>query len=52
MSMTLEFLSRADDALKLIENDPQQAAVILRGIRRTEYHKTQKLRPFDKFLSN
>ncbi|MCA9958773.1 MAG: DUF4157 domain-containing protein, partial [Anaerolineales bacterium] len=50
MSMTLEYLSKKTNAKKMIEDDPQQAAIILRGVRPKEYATVNELRPFDKYL--
>lgn len=51
MSMTLEYLSDPKKIKKMIENDPQQAAIILRGIRPKEYAETKELRQFDDYLT-
>ena len=50
MSMTLEYLANKTNAKKMVEKDPQQAAIILRGVRPREYAQTNELRPFDKYL--
>ncbi len=50
MSMTLEYFAAKGNAKEMIENDPQQAALILRGVRPKEYASTNELRPFDKYL--
>jgi hypothetical protein len=49
-SMTLEFLSDPDRMKKMIENDPQQTAIVLRGLRPKEYAQTPELREFDHLL--
>jgi hypothetical protein len=49
-SQALEFFSKPADALKLIEGDPQHAAIVLRAIRPTEYAALSALRPFDQYL--
>jgi len=50
VSMTLEYLSRPSDTLRMIEGDPQQTAVVLRGLKPTEYNNHHALRAFDQFL--
>ncbi len=50
VSMTLEFLSRPSDAKRMIERDPQQTALVLRGLNPAEYARCDDLRPFDKYL--
>lgn len=52
MSMTLEYLATKTNAKKMVEKDPQQAAVIIRGVRPKEYASTKELRPYDKYLPN
>jgi hypothetical protein len=52
MSMTMEYLADPSRIKTLLDKDPQQAAIILRGIRPKEYAATDALRPFDKFLPN
>ena len=49
-SQALEFFSKPSDALKLIDGDPQHAAIVLRSIRPQEYAALAALRPFDKYL--
>ncbi len=50
MSMSMEYLSNPSNMKKLIENDPQQAAIILRILNPTDYKKNENLRDFDKYL--
>ena len=52
MSMTLQYLATKGNAKKMVEKDPQQAAIILRGVRPKEYASTTELRPFDQYLPN
>lgn len=49
-SMTLEFLSDPDRVKTMIEKDPQQTAIVLRGLRPKEYAQSPELREFDVFL--
>jgi hypothetical protein len=49
-SQAMEFFAKPKDGLKLIEGDPQHAAIVLRSIRPKEYKALQVLRPFDKYL--
>jgi hypothetical protein len=49
-SMTLEFLSDPYRVKTMIEEDPQQTAIVLRGLRPKEYAQTPELRDFDHFL--
>jgi hypothetical protein len=49
-SMTLEFLSDPRRVKRMIEKDPQQTAIVLRGLRPKEYAQTAELREFDVFL--
>jgi hypothetical protein len=49
-SQAMEFLSKPANALKLIDGDPQHAAIILRAIRPNEYKALAALRVFDKYL--
>jgi len=50
MSMTFEFLSNPKKAEAMIDKDPLQAAIILRGIRPKDYQATTRLEPFNFFL--
>jgi hypothetical protein len=50
MSMSLEYLSDPDRFRTLIEQDPQQAALILRLLRPQEYRKERSLVPFAHYL--
>jgi hypothetical protein len=50
MSRTVELLSRPADTVKMIDKDPVQTALILRGLRPEEYAEMTELRPFDKYL--
>lgn len=50
MSMTLEYLKRPSDTLRMIEQDPVQTALILRAVRPSEYAGLDALRPFDTYL--
>jgi hypothetical protein len=50
VSLTVEHLSHPSKAEKLLNKDPQQAAIVLRGLRPNEYATTDALRPFDKYL--
>ncbi len=52
LSMWMQFMAKPSDALKLIEGDPQHAALILRTMRPDDYAKTAALRPFDIYLPN
>lgn len=52
VSMAMQFLTKPKDALKLIEGDPQHAAIVLRGFKPTEYKDTASLRKYDKYLPN
>lgn len=49
-SMTMEFLADPDRVKTMIEQDPQQTAIILRGLRPREYAQTQALRAFDQYI--
>jgi hypothetical protein len=49
-SMTVEYLSQAGNVDALLDTDPTQVAVVVRGFRPKEYAATPGLRPFDKFL--
>ena len=49
-SQALEFLSKPSDALRLIDGDPQHAAIVLRAIRPAEYRAIKALELFDQFL--
>jgi len=50
VSMTVEFLSDPSTVQKMINKDPQQAAIVLRGLKPKEYAETAVLREFDQFL--
>jgi hypothetical protein len=50
VSMAMEYFAKPRKALKLIEGDPQHAAIVLRSFRPQEYKATEALRPFDKYL--
>ena len=52
LSMWMQFMAKPEDALKLIDGDPQHAALILRTMRPADYAKTAALRPFDIYLPN
>jgi hypothetical protein len=49
-SQAMEFFSKPGDALKLIDGDPQHAAIVLRSVRPNEYKALAALRPFDQYL--
>lgn len=49
-SMTMEFLANPANAVKMIEKDPQQAAIILRSMRPNEYAATPGLAAFNQYL--
>jgi hypothetical protein len=49
-SQAMEFFSNPANALKLIDGDPQHAAIVLRAIRPNEYRSIDALREFDKYL--
>lgn len=49
-SMAMQYFSEPDKMLKIVEEDPQHAALILRIMRPDEYAKTHALRPYDKYL--
>jgi hypothetical protein len=50
MSMTLEFLKHPAATVGMIDKDPLQAAIVLRGLRPEEYARVNDLRPFDAYL--
>jgi hypothetical protein len=50
MSMSVEYLAHPTKFKDLIEKDPQQAAIILRLLRPTEYRATNALAPFNIYL--
>ncbi len=52
LSMWMQFMAKPGDAIKLIDGDPQHAALILRMMRPADYAKTAALRPFDDYLPN
>jgi hypothetical protein len=49
-SMTMEWLADPKKAVKLIDSDPQQAAIVLKNMRPDEYNAVDALRPFDEYL--
>jgi hypothetical protein len=49
-SQAMEFFSKPSDALKLIDGDPQHAAIVLRSVRPNDYKALAALRPFDQYL--
>ena len=49
-SMTMEWLADPKKAVKLIEKDPQQAAIVLKNMRPNEYNAVDSLRIFDQYL--
>ena len=49
-SMTLEKLVNPKYALKMVEKDPLQTAIILKSLRPDEYDSTTQLRPFNRYL--
>lgn len=50
MSMTLEYLANPGKFDRMVDRDPVQAAVVLRGLQPTAYAECDELRPFDKYL--
>jgi hypothetical protein len=52
LAMSMQYLVEPERAKKLIEKDPQQAAIILRGFIPDEYKASKELEPFNKFLPN
>lgn len=52
MSLTLEYLANPSKINKMINNDPQQLAIILRAINRDEYYRTPGIVEFEKYLPN
>jgi hypothetical protein len=50
MSMTLEYLSNPDKFASMLDDDPKQAAIVLRGVQPLAYAGENTLRAFDRFL--
>ena len=50
MSMTVQYLSQQANIENQLDNDPQQAAVIIRALRPREYASYNPLRAFDELL--
>jgi hypothetical protein len=52
ISMGMQYFSSPETMRRIVERDPQHAALILRMMRPEEYMKTEGLRAFDKYLPN
>ncbi|MGH9057444.1 MAG: hypothetical protein ACRDYY_16540 [Acidimicrobiales bacterium] len=50
ISQAMQFFSTPENARKLVEKDPQHAAIVLRMMRPQDYVATRELRPYDKYL--
>ena len=50
VSMTVELLADPMTAKKLIEEDPQQAAIVLRHLRPDEYASQKELEEYNQYL--